>query len=51
MRREDMHIYTSFLLKCKIYLHLCDSVRRYLHYVTVKFKIQIYICIMLLEIA
>jgi hypothetical protein len=46
-----MHIYVSFLLKCKIYLHFRDSVGGHLHYATVEFKVQIYICIMLLEIA
>jgi hypothetical protein len=41
VRREDMHIYISSLLKYKMHLHLHDS----LHYAIVKFKIQIYICI------
>jgi hypothetical protein len=51
MRRENIHIYVSSLLKYKIYLYLRNSVEEYLHYVTVKFKVQIYICITLLEIA
>jgi hypothetical protein len=46
-----MHIYVSSLLKYKIYLYLYNSVREYLHYVTIEFKIQIYICIALLKIA
>jgi hypothetical protein len=52
VRREDMHIYVSSLLKCKMYLHLHlrDSVGGHLHYATVKFKVQIYICIALLKI-
>jgi hypothetical protein len=45
-----MYIYVSYLLKCKIHLYLHDSVKEHLHYATVKFKIQIYIYIMLLEI-
>jgi hypothetical protein len=44
MRRDDMHIYVSSLLKYKMYLYLCDSIRGYLHYATIKFKVQIYIC-------
>jgi hypothetical protein len=48
-----MHIYISSLLKCKmhLHLHLCDSVGGHLHYATVEFEVQIYICIALLEIA
>jgi hypothetical protein len=46
-----MHICVFSLLVYKMYLYLYDSVERNLHYVTVKFKIQIYICIALLEIA
>jgi hypothetical protein len=46
-----MHICVFSLLIYKMYLYLHDSVERNLHYVTVKFKIQIYICIALLEIA
>jgi hypothetical protein len=34
-----MHICVSSLLKCKIYLYLCDSVGEYLHYDTVKFEV------------
>jgi hypothetical protein len=44
VKREDMHIYTSPLLKYKIYLYLYNFVRGYLYYVIFKFKIQIYIC-------
>jgi hypothetical protein len=50
VRREDMYICVSSLLKYKIHLHLRDSVKVYLYYVTVKFKVQIYICIVVLEI-
>jgi hypothetical protein len=46
-----MHIYISSLLKYKMHLYLRDSVGEYLHYATVKFEVQIYICITLLEIA
>jgi hypothetical protein len=49
VRREDMHICVSSLLKCKMHLH--DSVRGHLHYATVEFKVQIYICIAVLQIA
>jgi hypothetical protein len=49
IRREDMYIYVSSLLKCKMYLYLCDSIRGYLHYAIIKFKVQIYICITLLN--
>jgi hypothetical protein len=45
-----MYIYVSFLLKYKIHLYLHGSVKEHLHYATVKYKIQIYIYIMLLEI-
>jgi hypothetical protein len=31
------------LLKCKMHLHLHDSIRGHLHYATVKFKVKIYI--------
>jgi hypothetical protein len=48
LRRKDMHICVSSLLKCK--MHLRDSVRGHLHYATVEFEVQIYICIALLEI-
>jgi hypothetical protein len=41
VRREDMHIYISSLMKYKMHLHLDDS----LYYAIVKFKVQIYICI------
>jgi hypothetical protein len=34
-----------------MHFHLCDSVGGYLHYATIGFKVQIYICIALLEIA
>jgi hypothetical protein len=43
--REDMHIHVSSLLKCKMHLHLRDSVGWHLHYATVEFEVQIYICI------
>jgi hypothetical protein len=46
-----MYICVSSLLKCKMHLHLRDFIREYLHYDTVKFKVQIYIYITLLEIA
>jgi hypothetical protein len=46
-----MHIYVSSLLKCKMHLRLHDSVEGHLHYATDKFEVQIYICIVLLEIA
>jgi hypothetical protein len=49
VRREDMYIYVSSLLKCKMHLHLHDSVGRHLYYATVKFKVQIYIYIALLK--
>jgi hypothetical protein len=51
VRRENMHIYIFSLLKYKIYVHLHDSVEGYLYYATVKFQVQIYICIAMLEIA
>jgi hypothetical protein len=51
VRREDMHICVSSLLKCKMHLHLRDSLGGHLHYATVEFEVQIYICIALLEIA
>jgi hypothetical protein len=51
VRREDMYICVSSLLKWKIYLHLYDSVGGHLHYAAVEFEVQIYICIVLLEIA
>jgi hypothetical protein len=38
------------LLKCKIHLHLRDSIRGYLYYAIVEFKVQIYIYITLLKI-
>jgi hypothetical protein len=37
-------------LKCKVHLYLCESVGGHLYYGTVEFKMQIYICIALLEI-
>jgi phenylpropionate dioxygenase-like ring-hydroxylating dioxygenase large terminal subunit len=46
-----MHIYVFSLLKYKIYLYLYNYVEEYLYYVTVKFRMQIYICIALLKIA
>jgi hypothetical protein len=49
VRREDMHICVSSLLKCKMHLH--DSIGGHLHYATVESEVQIYICIALLEIA
>jgi hypothetical protein len=36
VRREDMHIYVSSLLKCKMHLH--DFVEGHLHYATVEFE-------------
>jgi hypothetical protein len=51
VRREDMHICVSSLLKCKMHLHSRDSVEGHLHYATVEFEVKIYICIALLEIA
>jgi hypothetical protein len=51
VRREDMHICVSSLLKCKMHLHSRDSVEAHLHYATVEFEVKIYICIALLEIA
>jgi hypothetical protein len=51
VRREDVHICVFFLLKCKMHLYLRDSIREHLHYATAEFKMQIYICIALLEIA
>jgi hypothetical protein len=51
MTRDDIHICISSLLKYKIYLYLYDSIKRHLYYDTVKFKIQIYIWTMLLNIA
>jgi hypothetical protein len=44
VRRQDMHIYVSSLLKCKMHLHLPESVEEHLHYATVEFEVQIYIC-------
>jgi hypothetical protein len=49
--RENIYIYVFSFLKCKMYLYLYDSIRRYLHYATVKFKMQIYIYIARIEIA
>jgi hypothetical protein len=51
VRRDDMHIYVFSLLKYKIHLYLYNDVEGYLHYATVKFRMQIYICIALLKIA
>jgi hypothetical protein len=45
VRREDVHICVSSLLKYKIHLHLCVSVGEHLHYATAEFKVQFYICI------
>jgi hypothetical protein len=36
VRTEDMHICVSSLLKCKIHLHLHDSVGGHLHYASVR---------------
>jgi hypothetical protein len=44
-RREDVHIYISSLLKCKMYLYLRVSIEEHLHCVTVEFKVKFYICI------
>jgi hypothetical protein len=44
-----MHICVSSLLKCKMHLHLPDFVKLHLHYTTIKFKMQIYIYIILIE--
>jgi hypothetical protein len=49
VRRDDIHIYVSSLLKCKMYLY--DFVEGHLHYAIIEFKVQIYICITLLKIA
>jgi hypothetical protein len=49
--RDDMYMYVSSLLKYKMHLYLRDSVGGHLYYATVKFEVQIYICIALLEIA
>jgi hypothetical protein len=51
VRRGDMHICVSSLLKCKmhLHLHLRDSIGGHLYYATVEFEVQI--CIALLEIA
>jgi hypothetical protein len=38
-------------LKYKVYLYLHDSIEKYLYYAIVKFKIQIYICTIVFEIA
>jgi hypothetical protein len=46
-----MYIYVSSLLKCKIHLYLYDFVKGHLHYAIIEFKVQIYIYIVLLEIA
>jgi hypothetical protein len=46
-----MHMYVSSLLKYKTHLQLRHSVAGHLHYATLKFKVQIYICIALLKIA
>jgi hypothetical protein len=46
VRREDMHICVSSLVKYKMHLH--NSVGEHLHYAIIKFKMQIYICIALL---
>jgi hypothetical protein len=46
-----MYIYVFSLLKYKIYLYLHESVEGHLYYATVKFKMYIYICIMLLKIS
>jgi hypothetical protein len=46
VRREDMYICVSSLVKYKMHLH--NSVGGHLHYAIVKFKMQIYICIALL---
>jgi hypothetical protein len=51
VRREDMHICVSSLLKYEMHLHLRDSIGGHLYYATVEFKVQIYICIVLFEIA
>jgi hypothetical protein len=53
VRRGDMHICVSSLLKCKmhLHLHLRDSIGGHLYYATVEFEVQICICIALLEIA
>jgi hypothetical protein len=45
LKRENIHIYVSSLLKYKMHLHLRDSIEGHLHYITVKFKVRIYICI------
>jgi hypothetical protein len=45
VRREDMYIYVSSLLKCKMHLYLRDSIGEYLYYATVEFEVQIYICV------
>jgi hypothetical protein len=47
--RDDMYSCVSSLLKYKIHLHLRDFIEEHLHYATVKFKVQIYIYIPLLE--
>jgi hypothetical protein len=39
VRRENIHIYISSLLKYKIHLYLRDSIEDHLYYATVKFKI------------
>jgi hypothetical protein len=51
MRRGDRYICVSSLLKYKMHLYLHNSVGGHFHYATVEFKMQIYICIAVLEIA
>jgi hypothetical protein len=46
-----MYIYVSSLMKYKMHLRLHDYVKEHLHYVIVEFKMQIYIYVILLEIA
>jgi hypothetical protein len=51
VRKDNVHICVSSLLKCKMHLHLPDFVKVHLYYTTIKFKMQIYIYIVLIEIA
>jgi hypothetical protein len=39
--REDVHIYVFSLLKYKMYLYLCVSVRGHLYYATIEFKYNV----------
>jgi hypothetical protein len=51
VRREDVHICVSSLLKCKIHSHLRVSVEEHLHYATVSLKCNFAFALHLLEIA